>query len=173
MIVKKHPTISCCGIDCGLCPRYYTDGKSRCPGCCGEGFFDTHPSCSVITCCVKKRGLEICALCGSFPCGKYKKESAMKCSFVTHKRMMTNQQIIAENGLEAFLEQQAQRITFLETALKHHNNGRNKNFFCLAAALLSIDNLHKALSLADQGGNLRDILNQFAKSEGVALVKQL
>jgi hypothetical protein len=26
-----HPTIGCCGIDCGLCPRYYTDGPSRCP----------------------------------------------------------------------------------------------------------------------------------------------
>ena len=53
---KKYPTIGCCGIDCGLCPRYYTEGKSRCPGCFGPQFMDIMgQSCSFITCCVKNK----------------------------------------------------------------------------------------------------------------------
>jgi hypothetical protein len=170
MALKKHPTIACCGIDCGLCPRYYTVGKSRCPGCGGEGFELQRPTCSVINCCVKKRGLEVCAECDEFPCGKYDKESSKKDSFCSHARMMPNHRLIQEIGLPAFLEQQAERIAFLEAALEHHDNGRNKSYFCLAAALLTIDSLKEALSRADQGKNLRDILKQYADAEGQELV---
>lgn len=37
-MTKKIYTLGCCGLDCGLCPRFYTEGSSRCPGCCGENF---------------------------------------------------------------------------------------------------------------------------------------
>jgi len=42
----------------------------RCPGCCGPEFFNKHPSCSFITCCVKRNDLEVCAECDekSFYC---------------------------------------------------------------------------------------------------------
>jgi hypothetical protein len=83
--------------------------------------------------------------------------------------MKDNHRLIAETGLDAFLEQQSERITFLETALEHHDNGRNKGYFCLAAALLSVDSLKKALSLANQGENLRDTLKQLADAEGQEL----
>jgi len=36
--LKKNETIGCCGIDCGLCPRFHTKGDSVCPGCGGENF---------------------------------------------------------------------------------------------------------------------------------------
>jgi hypothetical protein len=113
--------------------------------------------------------LEVCGQCADFPCAKYEKDSAKKDSFVTHKRMMANQEMIAKIGLEAFLEQQAERIEFLEVALERHNNGRNKSFFCLAAALLPLESLREALELADGGENLRGLLNGFAKVEGVEL----
>ena len=69
--VKAHPTLGCCGLDCGLCPRYYTVGASRCPGCCGPGFFEKHPSCGYITCCVKRKNLEVCSQCDEFPCSRF------------------------------------------------------------------------------------------------------
>src|SRR4030042_793391 len=56
--IKKYPTIGVCGLDCGLCPRYYTIGPSRCPGCAGPDFFNKHPSCSFITCCVKIKNFD-------------------------------------------------------------------------------------------------------------------
>jgi len=86
--------------------------------------------------------------------------------------MMANHELIVAGGLEAFLEQQAGRIAFLEEALEKHNNGRNKNFFCLAAALLSVKSLEKALVLVDKPENiasLRDVLSGLAEAEGVEL----
>jgi len=167
--VRKYPTIGCCGIDCGLCPRYYTDGTSRCPGCDGDGFPDKHPSCSFITCCVKKHGLEVCAECGEFPCQRFDKETGERDSFVTHRRVMPNQRLIIEIGVYAFLEQQSRRIAFLETSLERYNDGNSKRLYCLAAAILSIDSLNKALSLAENGENLRNVLAGFAEAEGQEL----
>jgi hypothetical protein len=163
----KHPTIGCCGIDCGLCPRYYTDGSSRCPGCAG----DERPfSCGFITCCVKKHGLPVCAECGEYPCAKYAdREKIEKDSFVTHKRMFQNQGMIREVGLDAFLAKQAERMAFLDDALGNHNDGRSKGFYCLAAALLTAENLKDALNRADTGENLRNVLNEYAAAEGQEL----
>ena len=170
MSTRKHASIGCCGIDCGLCPRFYTKGPSRCPGCGGDGFEQKHPSCSYITCCVKKRGLEVCAQCGEFPCVKFDKETMPLDSFVTHRRVMPNQRLIAEIGLDRFLERQAERMAFLETALARYDDGKSKSYFCLAAALLSADSLKEALALAEKGENLRGALRRAAEAEGQELV---
>jgi len=29
---REYPLFSACGLNCGLCPRYHTDGISKCPG---------------------------------------------------------------------------------------------------------------------------------------------
>jgi hypothetical protein len=121
---KKYPTIGCCGIDCGLCPRYYTEGSSRCPGCFDQQFYNHHPTCSFITCCVKNNNLETCGNCDDFPCIKFDAwfgENAYD-SFVTHKK-----------------------IALLKLMLSDFNDGSAKNYFCLAAALLSIKGLEKSI----------------------------
>ena len=59
---KKNNTIGCCGIDCGLCPRYISKSKSACPGCGAADFFSKHPSCGFLTCCAKNHGLEVCRI---------------------------------------------------------------------------------------------------------------
>ena len=169
MALKKHPTIGYCGIDCGLCPRYYTDGSSRCPGCCGERFGQKRPSCGIITCCVKKNGLEVCGECGDYPCEKFDKFTGCGDSFVSHKKMLPNLEFIKENGLDAFLEQQEKRINFLETALRDHNDGRSKSFYCIAAALLSVEGLNHALMLAEQGEPFKEVLIRIAETEGQEL----
>lgn len=162
---KKYPTIGCCGIDCGLCPRHYTEGTSRCPGCGGEGFENKHPSCGYLTCCVKKHGLTVCAECGDFPCTRFDKETGEHDSFVLHRKIISNQRFIAEIGIDAFIEQQRQRIVFLKTALALYDDGRSKNLFCIAAALLSIESLIKALNLAEGGKSLKAILSSLAEAE--------
>jgi hypothetical protein len=45
---------------------------SRCPRCCGLDFFDKHPSCSFISCYVKKKRFEVAAECPEFLCLKFK-----------------------------------------------------------------------------------------------------
>ena len=184
--VKKYPIIGCCGIDCGLCPRYYTKGSSRCPGCCGPDFFNKHPGCGHITCCVKKKNLEVCAQCDEFQCSKFDSWFGNEAydSFITHKKAEPNLNFIEENGIEKFIEQQTQRIRLLEEMLKGFDDCRSKSFYCVATALLSIDGLKESLESAkikikkqsikkdavkDKAKILREILQEVADKERVDL----
>ena len=142
--LKKYPTVACCGLDCGLCPMYYTKGPSKCPGCCGPGFINKHPSCSIITCCVKKSNFETCAECSEYPCSKINKWDKYD-SFISHEVSLSNLELIKEKGIEQFLTQQKRRIELLETMLEQFNEGRSKSFYCIATALLPIDDLEKDL----------------------------
>jgi hypothetical protein len=139
--LKKYSTIASCGLDCGLCPRFYTVGPSRCPGCAGPDFFAKHPSCSFITCCVKDKNLEVCAECPTFPCSKFKtKEEYQRMkespSYPPLRKVMPNLTFIKKHGLEKFLEQQKARIRFLRTMIDKYDDGRSKGYYCRLSALL-------------------------------------
>jgi hypothetical protein len=166
---KKYYTLGCCGIDCGLCPRYYTKGESKCPGCFGENFAKKHPPCSYITCCVQQHGLEVCGQCTEFSCKKYDDKKVEKDSFVTHKKMMVNQEIIRRKGIEKFIEEQNIRINFLEKILLEYNDKRSKNYFCLAVALLDIKFLNKSLLQAEHKIREENILKNDFKSRAKIL----
>ncbi len=140
---KAFPEIGCCGIDCGLCPRHYTTGASRCPGCGAPGFFEKHPACGVLSCCVAKHGGEVCADCGDYPCKRF--DRAGHDSFVTHQRMAGNLIDIQSRGMDVFLAQQQQRITALEYLLGDADDGKSKSFYCLACTLLPMDELEAAV----------------------------
>lgn len=147
--VNPSPTLGCCGIDCGLCPRYHTEGSSKCPGCYGPGFFEKHPSCPFITCCVKKRGHHTCAECAEFPCPRFA-GMERRDSFVTKQRTLSNLESVRDDGVEPFITQQTRRIRLLETMLAEFNEGRSKNFYCLATALLPIADLEASMDAAEQ-----------------------
>lgn len=181
--IKVYPTLGCCGLDCGLCPRYYTVGNSRCPGCCGPDFFNKHPSCSFITCCVKKKKLEVCAQCNEFLCSRFGGWDVGD-SFVTHLKSISSLNFIRERGLEEFIEQQKKRIRLLETVLKEFDEGRSKSFYCVATTLLPITDLEASLNKAEQeirksginpddikvkAGILRKFLNSFANEREIEL----
>ena len=126
---KKYPMIGCCGIDCGLCPRYFTEGKSRCPGCLGPKFLEIMgQTCSFITCCVKNNNLETCGECKDFPCSKFNSiwfgEDSYD-SFVTHKKAVPNLTFIKNKGFEKFTKQQEKRIKILKEMINNFNDGRS------------------------------------------------
>ncbi len=159
--IKEFPTIACCGLDCGLCPVYYTKGPSRCPGCCGPDFHNKHPSCSIITCCVKKHNYETCVECTEFPCSKIDKWDKYD-SFISHRVSLYNLRLIKEKGLEQFLNQQRKRIELLDSMLENFNDGRSKSFYCIATALLPIEDIEKALNetvlvLKNENIDLKDL----------------
>jgi hypothetical protein len=180
---KAYPTLGCCGIDCGLCPRYHAAGSSRCPGCGGPGFFEKHPACGALSCCAGKKRVEACSLCDEFPCARV---SAWKDadSFVTHRRCRANLDAVKAEGLKAFLGQQRKRIVQLERMLAEFDDGRSKGFYCLAAALLSTEALEtsareaarrvrsETADPADRKARaaiLRGMLMEHAAREGVEL----
>jgi hypothetical protein len=150
--LKTYPTIGVCGLDCGLCPRYYTIGPSRCPGCGGPGFSDRRPSCSFITCCVKKRGLEVCGQCAEFPCAKFRSEEEYReresSSYPPDRRVLPNSRFIREKGIKPFIRQQEERIRLLEAMIDGYDDGRSRSFFCRAAALLDPADVRKCLDRA-------------------------
>ncbi len=160
---KQFPTIGCCGLDCALCPRYYTSGSSRCPGCFGADFASKHPSCSIINCCFKDKGLEVCGMCGDYPCSRFDRETIEKDSFITHRRILDNQGYIKKHGLGKFLARQKARINYLETFLEHFDEGRSRSFFCLATAILSLESLEKALQKAEQEIKSKEITRENIK----------
>jgi hypothetical protein len=188
--VKTYPTIGVCGLDCGLCPRYYTVGPSRCPGCCGPDFFNKHPSCSFITCCVKKKNLEVCAECSDFPCSKFKSDEEYQqleesSSYPSSKKIMPNLDFIKEHGIEKLIGQQKKRIKLLGTMIKNFDDGRSRSFFCRAATLLDLTSLESSLVAASKkiktdnivsndiktkAKILKSILNEISFTKGVQLV---
>jgi len=153
--VKTYPAIGVCGLDCGLCPRYYTDGVSRCPGCCGPEFPSKHPSCSFITCCVKRKNLEVCAECSDFPCSKFRSDEEYQkvkesSSYPSYKKVMPNLNFVKEHGIEKFIGQQKKRIELLEKMLTSFNDGRSRSFYYKSAALLDLTTLENSLDEAIQ-----------------------
>jgi hypothetical protein len=153
LIMKRYPTIGVCGLDCGLCPRYYTAGPSRCPGCAGPDFPNKHPSCSFITCCVKKRNLEVCGECPDFPCAKFKSEEEYRqvkesSSYPPYRKVMSNLNSIKEHGIKRFVEQQRRRIKLLEKMIAGFDDGRSRSYFCRSVALLDPASLESSLSAA-------------------------
>ena len=186
--LKTYPTVGVCGLDCGLCPRYYTVGTSRCPGCGGPGFSDKHPSCSFITCCVKKRGLEACGQCPEFPCSKFKSEEEHRqresSSYPPDRKVLSNSRFIRDKGIREFVRRQEKRIALLETMIEGYDDGRSRSFFCRAAALLdpkalerSLDQAKNAMRAGGRGASdhadkakvLRGILVEAALGEGIEL----
>lgn len=185
---RTYPTIGACGLDCGLCTRYYTVGPSRCPGCCGADFFDKHPSCSFITCCVKKSGFETCGECPEFPCSKFKSEEEYQArdlpGYPPDRNIFPNLNFIKEHGIRRFVQQHRKRIRFLEKMLENFDDGRSRSFFCRAAALLDSADLRSSLDKAsrriranrmepaDRKGKaklLRGLLNEVAEKQGIEL----
>ncbi len=153
VMMKRYPTIGVCGLDCGLCPRYYTVGPSRCPGCAGPDFFSKHPSCSFITCCVKKRNLEVCGECPDLPCPKFKSEEEYRqmkasSSYAPPKKIMPNLNFIKEHGIKSFVQEQRRRIKLLEKMIGGFDDGRSRSYYCRSAALLDPADLENSLNAA-------------------------
>lgn len=145
---REYPLFSLCGLNCGLCPRYHTDGGSRCPGCGGEGFSRQHPSCGVISCARRHGGVEYCFLCPEYPCKTI--NDAVHCdSFITHSRMRSDQDCARDAGLAAYRAELDEKVCLLRRLLEEYNDGRRKSFFCLAVNLLALADVREVVTRLD------------------------
>jgi len=177
--VKEYPIVGACGLECGLCSRYYTAGPSRCPGCCGEGFFDKHPACSIITCCVKKKGLEVCAECQEFPCFRFKKEEdhikdeAKNFSYPPYRKIIPDLNLIKKYGLEKFIKQLEKRIELLKIMIKNFNDGRSRGLFCWTAALAETKDIEVLLDKTQKEIKQVQVNSQDIKSRARIMKKNI
>ena len=142
--VRSYPLFSACGLNCGLCSRYYTAGQSRCPGCAGVGFSEVHPPCGVLSCC-ERRGLEYCFSCEEYPCKKYEGVDLTD-SFITHKNQFRDMDRARELGMEAYAAELNRKVEILEALLANYDDGRRKSFFCLAVNLFGLADIEALLA---------------------------
>jgi len=136
---RDYPQFAACGLNCGLCPRYYTAGGSRCPGCAGENFLDVHPACGILSCC-QRNGIEYCFECKEFPCSKFDNWGDSD-SFITHKNYLADMEKAKRIGIEAYKTELNIKIQVLEELLDDYNDGRRKSFYCLAINLLDLTDI--------------------------------
>lgn len=166
---REYPAFSACGLNCGLCPRYHTDGDSRCPGCLGENFYAKHPRCGVLSCCMK-HNIEYCHLCDSFPCGKYEKADQTD-SFITHKNQLKDLEKIGVIGISHYQEALDEKISYLHKLIAGYNDGRRKGFYCLAVNLLELSDIREVMEVIDTSIAASDLPRDEKIKQIVSLLK--
>lgn len=173
----KYPEIGVCGLSCRLCPMYNTEAESRCLGCKSSNRMAV--GCPFITCAIKKKGIEFCWDCkNSKSCIHWKKhrEAGKKVdSFKCYQRLDDDISFIQKNGIQEFEKLQKIREQMLREMLKDFNEGRSKSYYCIAATVLEIEELKKALTQAKKESNrlgikdkskiLHSILDDIAKKK--------
>ena len=163
--IRDYPQFAACGLNCGLCPRYYTEGSSRCPGCAGEGFSEVHPSCGILS-CSQRKGVGYCFECEDFPCKKFDSWGDSD-SFITHLNYLADMEKAKANGIDAYKTELNEKIKILEKLLADYNDGRQKSFYCLAVNLLELEDI---MAVLEQLKNEVDLLDT-VKEKALAAVR--
>ena len=175
---RSYPLFSACGLNCGLCPRYHTQGTSRCPGCAGDGFSEKHPPCGILS-CSQRHGIDYCYLCDEYPCKKYD-GADLADSFITHLHQRKDLDKAKATGIESYQAELNEKVAILQTLLGHFDDGRRKGFFCLAVNLLPLDDCKAIMDRLTQEINPDDppkqkaeaavrLFEAIARQQGVAL----
>jgi len=175
---RQYPLFSACGLNCGLCPRYHTDGISKCPGCGGEGFSEKHPACGVLSCC-QRHGIEYCCLCREYPCRKFEGADTAD-SFITHKNQLKDFEKAKSIGLDTYEAELDAKVGILKDLLTGFDDGRQKSFFCTAVNLLDLQDLKNVMqqieaeirhgdTLKEKSGTAARLLKTMAEKRDVSL----
>jgi hypothetical protein len=144
-----YPETGICGLSCRLCPRYHTNGTSRCGGCKTESRMGA--GCPFITCALKK-GIEFCWDCpenaGCEKWAKHREAGKKADSFKCYRKLEDDIAFVRKNGVDAFEKMQKMRESLLTAMLQEFNEGRSKNYYCIAATVLETGELEEALAEA-------------------------
>jgi hypothetical protein len=173
----KHPEIGICGLSCRLCPAYF----SWCRGCKTPDRMKV--GCTFIRCAVKERNVEYCWDCpDQASCAKWARHRELGKSWDSFKSYQTLEADIAfiqKNGVAEFAKVQKTREKWLRKTLAGFNDGRSKSYYCIAATVLGIPDLRKAvreaekrsagMSLKEKAKILHGLLDEIAAREGCIL----
>jgi hypothetical protein len=143
----EYPEIGVCGLSCRLCPRYQSEGASRCSGCKTESRMAA--GCPFITCAIKKKGIEFCWDCKeNKTCEKWRthREAGKKSdSFKCYQKLEEDIAFTKKKGVAEFERLQKIREQLLREMLLEYNAGRSKSYYCIASTVLEIKELKEAL----------------------------
>ena len=134
---RKNQLFSLCGLNCGLCPMLL---GNYCGGC-GNG----NQSCKIAKCSLEHDAVVYCFECGLYPCEKYQNIDEYD-SFITHRRRKADLEKAQRIGIEQYNHEQKEKVQMLNHLLANFNDGRRKNFFCVAVNLLELPELREIFS---------------------------
>jgi hypothetical protein len=164
---RKEPSFSLCGLNCALCPRFHTEGPSRCLGCGGSDFSLKHPTCAVVSCNKKHDFVEFCFECSAYPCKRYTQPNLLD-SFISYK-MVGQHMAEAEGDLFQYLKKLKRKQQILEDLIINFNEGKSKGFYCLAVNLLPLSDLEEIVLVIKSSEGI----SQMSRAELVKKAKSL
>ena len=145
-------------------------------GGCGNG----NQSCKIAKCSLEHGKIEYCYECVNYPCEKYQNIDKYD-SFITHKRQKADLERVQKIGFEQYNLEQQEKIQILYYLLNNYNDGRRKNFFCVAVNLLELSELQEAmkqiqkndelsvLSIKEQSSYIVDVFQKIADRRNIKL----
>ena len=133
---RENQLLSLCGLNCGLCPMFL---GNHCGGC-GNG----NQSCKIARCSVEHGGIEYCFECSEYLCETYQHIDEFD-SFITHRRQKSDLEKAQAIGIEQYNLEQKEKMGILAYLLSHYNDGRRKNFYCVAVNLLELSELREVM----------------------------
>jgi len=146
----KYTEIGICGLSCRLCPRYNTETKSKCEGCKSRNRMAV--GCPFITCAIKNKGIEFCWDCEeNKTCEKWKKHREFgkrHDTFKCYQKLEDSISFIQKHEVNEFEKVQKDRENLLKEMLQDFNEGRSKNYYCIAVTIFEFEELEKALTKA-------------------------
>ncbi|WP_278452281.1 DUF3795 domain-containing protein [Thomasclavelia spiroformis] len=145
---RKNQFLSLCGLNCGLCPMFL---GNHCGGC-GNG----NQSCKIAKCSLEQGNMEYCFECKHYPCEKYQEIDKYD-SFITHRRQKSDLEKASIIGIEKYNIEQKEKIQILSYLLSNYNDGRRKNFFCIAVNLLDLPELLEAMDFIKSNDELSSL----------------
>ena len=134
---RKNRLLSLCGLNCGLCPMQM---GGHCGGC-GNG----NQSCKIAKCSLEHGKIEYCYECSHYPCEKYEHLDEYD-SFITHRRQKADLQKAKSIGVTSYNLEQEEKMQILARLLADYNDGRRKNFYCVAVNLLELSDIQEAMN---------------------------
>lgn len=142
---RRNQLFSLCGLNCGICPMLL---GNHCNGC-GNG----NQSCKIARCSLEHGKIEYCYECEQYPCEKYQHIDEYD-SFIVHRRQKEDLEKAQNIGIEQYNLEQQEKIQILHYLLSNYNDGRRKNFFCVAINLLELSEIKEVIKQIQSNGEL-------------------
>lgn len=111
----------------------------------GEG----NQGCKIAGCAVERGNVDYCFCCAEYPCQKYEHIDEND-SFITHRNQKTDLEKAKKIGIEAYNNEQKEKMEILDYLLMNFNDGRKKTLFCQTVNLLELEALRELLSRLEQ-----------------------
>lgn len=136
---RTDPFFSLCGLNCSLCPMYV---RGDCTGCRAGSWCARF--CKIAPCSVRHGGVSYCFECPEYPCHRYDGID-QRDSLMSHRNQLRDMDKAKRMGIEAYREEQRAKVALLHRLLDEYDDGTRDVFFCLAANMLEVEDLRKAL----------------------------